>query len=235
VAAATAPRLTGGALASVVLHGGLIAAFLLMRGAPSTPQAPVFAVRLIAAPAGERSLGTVQPAPAPTPVAKPAPTPTPPKVAPKTTPIPAAKAKTAPKQTPAVEAPKTEAPPAKAQTQAGGGPVGGKGNDVANIDIPGIEFPYPTYTENIVRQIITQFGTSNLRYTAVIRFVIRRDGSVDPASIQFVERSNRYAFDNKAFGAIEAVANAKLFGPLPGGFREDILPVTFRFSPQLQK
>lgn len=229
--AATAPRLTGGALASVALHGGLIAAFLLMRGAPSTPQAPVFAVRLIAAPAGERSLGTVQPEPAPTPVTKPAPAP--PKPAPKT-PVPAAKAKTAPKQTPAVEAPKTETP-AKTQTQAGGGPVGGKGNDVANIDTPGIEFPYPYYTERIVREIIRQFGETNMRYTAVIRFVIRRDGSVDPASIQFVERSNRYAFDNKAFGAIEAVANAKLFGPLPDGFREDILPVTFRFSPQLQK
>jgi len=232
VRAATAPRLTGGALASVALHGGLIAAFLLMRGAPSRPMPPVFAVRLIAAPAGAPSLGTVNPAPIPAPpVAKPAPTP--PKAAPKT-PIPAPKAKTAPKQTPVVDAPKTETP-AKSQTQAGGGPVGGKGNDVANIDTPGIEFPYPEYTRNIVRQIITQFGSSDMRYTAVLRFVIRRDGSVDPASIQFVERSNRYTFDNKAFGAIEAVANAKLFGPLPGGFREDILPVTFRFSPQLQK
>jgi outer membrane biosynthesis protein TonB len=221
-------------MASVALHGGLIAAFLLMRGAPSTPAAPVFAVRLIAAPAGDRSLGAVQPDPTPTPVVKPTPAPTPPKAAPKT-PVPAPKAKTTPKQAPAVEAPKTEAPPAKTQTQAGGGPVGGKGNDVANIDTPGIEFPYPYYTERIVREIIRQFGETNLRYTAVIRFVIRRDGSVDPASIQFVERSNRYAFDNKAFGAIEAVANAKLFGPLPGGFREDILPVTFRFSPQLQK
>ena len=230
--AATAPRLTGGALASLVLHGGLIAAFLLMRGAPSRPMPPVFAVRLIAAPAGAPSLGAVQPEPKATPaVAKPAPTP--PKAAPKT-PIPAPKPKTAPKQTPVVEAPKTEAPP-KTQTQAGGGPVGGKGNDVANIDTPGIEFPYPTYTENIVRQIITQFGNSNLRYTAVVRFVIRRDGSVDPASIQFVERSKNYSFDSKAMGAVEAVANAKLFGPLPGGFREDILPVTFRFSPQLQK
>jgi outer membrane biosynthesis protein TonB len=189
-------------------------------------------VRLIAAPAGERAIGAVQPEPTPAPVAKPAPAPTPPKAAPKT-PVPAPKAKTAPKQTPAVEAPKTEAAPAK--TQAGGGPVGGKGNDVANIDTPGIEFPYPQYTDNIVRQIITQFGTSNLRYTAVVRFVIRRDGSVDPASIQFVERSKNYSFDSKAMGAVEAVANAKLFGPLPGGFREDILPVTFRFSPQLQK
>ena len=35
-------------------------------------------------------------------------------------------------------------------------------------------------------------------------------------------------------GAVEAAANAKSFGPLPSGFSEDILPVTFRFSPQLR-
>lgn len=233
MATATAPRLTGGAMASVALHGGLIAAFLLLRGAPSRPSPPVFAVRLIAAPAGAPAVGAVQPAPTPVPVVeRPAPAPVP-KTAPKT-PVPAPKAakKTSPKT--AVETPKIETP-AKSETKAGGGPVGGKGNDVANIDTPGIEFPYPAYTQNIVRQIITQFGTSDMRYTAVVRFVIRRDGSVDPASIQFVERSRNYAFDSKAMGAVEAVANAKLFGPLPGGFREDILPVTFRFSPQLQK
>jgi outer membrane biosynthesis protein TonB len=233
VATATAPRLTGGALASVVLHGGLIAAFLLLRGTPSHSSAPVFAVRLIAGPAGAPTIGAVQPDVAPTPVAKPAPTL--PKPVPKTAPVaPKAKPVPAAKPTTPTTSPKEDTP-AKSQTQAGGGPVGGKGADVANIDTPGIEFPYPYYTANIVRQIITQFGTTEMRYTAVIRFVIRRDGSVDPASIQFVERSNRYAFDNKAIGAIEAVANAKLFGPLPGGFREDILPVTFRFSPQLQK
>jgi outer membrane biosynthesis protein TonB len=232
--AAAAPRLTGGALASVALHGGLIAAFLLLRGAPSHSSAPAFAVRLIAAPAGPPAVGAVKPDVVPTRVEKPAPTP--PKPAPKT-PAPApktAKAAPAPKQTTPTAPPKEEIA-AKSPTQAGGGPVGGKGADVANIDTPGIEFPYPYYTEGIVREILRQFGTSNLRYTAVIRFVIRRDGSVDPASIQFVERSRNYSFDSKAMGAIEAVANAKLFGPLPGGFREDILPVTFRFSPQLQK
>src|SRR5829696_9240182 len=175
-----------------------------MRGTPSHSSAPVFAVRLIAAPAGAPTIGAVKPDVAPTPVEKPAPTP--PKPAPKpalkTAPV-ARKAKPVPtaKQATPIVAPKEEAP-AKSQTQAGGGPVGGKGSDVANIDTPGIEFPYPYYTTNIVRQIIQQFGTSEMRYTAVIRFVIRRDGTVDPASIQFVERSNRYAFDTKAFAAI---------------------------------
>jgi outer membrane biosynthesis protein TonB len=143
--------------------------------------------------------------------------------------------KAPPKQAAPTTAPKVLEEPAKAPTPAGGGPTGGKGNDVANVDMQGIEFPYPRYTEGIVREILKQFGTSNMRYTAVIRFVIRRDGSVDPNSIQFVNRSGNYPFDMKAFGSIEAIANAKLFGPLPGGFRDDILPVTFRFSPQLQK
>jgi hypothetical protein len=32
---------------------------------------------------------------------------------------------------------------------------------------------------------------------------------------------------------VESAANAKAFGALPAGFNEDILPVTFRFSPRV--
>jgi TonB family protein len=66
-----------------------------------------------------------------------------------------------------------------------------------------------------------------------VRFTIKRDGSVDPASIHLVTPSGNYTFDQRALGAVEAAANAKVFGPLPGGFREDILPVTFWFSPSV--
>ncbi|HTE44853.1 MAG TPA: hypothetical protein VK636_06385, partial [Gemmatimonadaceae bacterium] len=59
--------------------------------------------------------------------------------------------------------------------------------------------------------------------------------SVDPESIRMVTPSRDYAFNQQALGAVEAVANAKLFGPLPPGFQEDILPVTFRFSPNLSR
>jgi outer membrane biosynthesis protein TonB len=236
-------------MASVALHGGLIGAFLFIRPTP-TPQAPVYRVKLIGGPVGPRQVGVVRPQPAaPAPVVEtpPPPAATPPPETKKTIPAPKAKTKSVPKPVTPTAPPKTgkqatptnpskaAAQPKTAPTQptAGGGPEGGKGADVATIDTPGIEFPYPYYTDNIARRIIQAFGNSNERYIAEIRFVIQRDGTVDPASIQFVTRSRNYSFDLKAKGAIESVANAKLFGPLPAGFREDILPVTFRFSPQL--
>jgi hypothetical protein len=111
--------------------------------------------------------------------------------------------------------------------------VGGKGTDVATVETPGIDFDYPFYTTNIVRRLIQYFGNFNGSLKAEVRFVIRRDGSVDPASIRLVTPSGNYTFDQRALGAVEAAANAKAFGPLPGGFREDILPVTFWFSPQV--
>jgi TonB family protein len=85
-----------------------------------------------------------------------------------------------------------------------------------------------------VRQLLLQFGQSNQRFTAEVRFVIRRDGSVDPASIKIVTSSGNYSFDSRVLGAVEAAANAKAFGTLPPGFQEDILPVNFRFSPQIR-
>lgn len=250
-AAAASPRLFGGAMASMMLHGGVIAAFLFLRAAPSPPAPPVYRVKLIAGPAGERAIGVVRPTPAAPPVVetppppavtKPPPPPTKPLPAPPTPPpepkkaVPAPKAKTTPvpKQATPTAPPKTrEQPKPTPQPAAGGGPEGGKGADVATINTPGIEFPYPFYTANIARQIILAFGSSNTRFIAEIRFIIQRDGTVDPASINWVTRSGNYSFDSKAKSAIESVANARLFGPLPPGFREDILPVTFRFSPQL--
>ena len=234
-AAAAEPRLTGGILASVLLHGGLVAAFLLLRPPEPPPSPPLYQVHLLAAPPGPRAVGVVQdqPQPAPEKPVPPAPTkatatrptPAPPKA--KTKPTPQVKAATptpAPVKTPA----KAETP----QPVAGGGETGGKGADVANVDTPGIEFPYPGYTNNIVRQLIIYLGRAASRDTAVVRFVIRRDGSVDPESIRLVAGSS-YSFSQKALGAVEAAADAKVFGPLPPGFREDILPVTFRFTPML--
>lgn len=230
-----APRLTAGVVASVLLHGGLIAAFFVMRPAPPPPSPPVYRVQLLAAPPGERAVGVVQEAPAAVPKAAPAPPPTktavpkPKKITPaaKAKPVPKAATPVAPTKT--AEQPKPTTPP----QAAGGGPTGGKGADVANVDTPGIDFPYPYYTANIVRQLILQFGQTSARFTAEVRFVIRRDGSVDPQSIQLVTPSPNYSFNQRALGAVESAANAKAFGPLPAGFREDILPVTFRFAPSL--
>jgi TonB family protein len=217
VSAVAAPRLAGGFFASVLLHGGLIAAFLFLRSTPS-PEPPTFMVKMIAAPAGERAVGAVQPDVVPPAPKKQPPKPQPAKAQPRPKPIP--------KTAPVAEAKKAEAPP---ETKAGGGPTGGKGADVANIDMPGVEFDYPYYSTNIVRQLILRFGTLNSQLKAEVRFVIHRDGSV--TGIDLVTTSGSYPFDQRALAAVEAAANAHAFGPLPGGFREDILPVTFWFSP----
>jgi protein TonB len=233
VSVAAAPRLTGGIVASVLLHGGLIAAFLLVRSPAPPPMPPMIRVTMLAAPAGDRAVGVVQETP--TPVVE-APRPEP-KVAPITPRAakPVLKSKAAPpKQATQVAPPKsTDVAPPKDAPKAGGGATGGRGTDVATIDTPGIEFDYPFYTNNIVRRLIQYFGNFAGSLKAEVRFVIRRDGSVDASSIRLVTPSGNYSFDQRALSAVESAANAKSFGPLPGGFREDILPVTFWFSPQV--
>jgi len=244
VSVAPAPRLTGGLVASVVFHGALIAGLFALRPPAEPMQPPMYRVQLIAAPAGDMAAGVVQEKPA-APVAKPAPVTPPPADQPTTTKetVPAKKkaATAKPVAKRATPTPRAATPPPKKvaaksdepQPTAGGGPVGGKGTDVANVDTPGIDFPYPAYTTNIVSQLIRRFGPMQGTLTATVRFVIRRDGSVDPESIKIVTHSGSYPFDVRAYGAVESAANAKAFGPLPPGFREDILPVTFRFSPSV--
>jgi len=117
---------------------------------------------------------------------------------------------------------------------AGGGETGGKGADVANVQTGGLDFPYPWYTAQIIRKLILAWGQGAPRADATVRFTIRRDGSVDPASIQLVVQ-NQYSNDRRALGAVEQVADAGGFGSLPPGFREDILPVTVRFTPAMFK
>jgi protein TonB len=225
-------------IASVLLHGGLIAAFLVLRPAPPPQSAPIYSVRLFAGPPAVAT--TVEPAP---PAAKPAPVekaaaapPTPPKKTvpvkkpkSKPTPAPAIASQTAPPKA-AEAAPPTTAPPAAAPLS-----TGGKGADAANVSTGGVEFPYPYYTNRIVNEILKRFPQQQIRLIAEVRFVIRRDGTVDPASIQLQTKSGNYSFDMQAMGAVEAAANAKVFGTLPSGYQEDILPITFRFSPSLVK
>ena len=104
------------------------------------------------------------------------------------------------------------------------------------LDTQGIEFPYPAYLQNIAREVIHQFQTQATRLTLVadVALMIRRDGTIDPNSLRIVKASGNYAFDQHALGAVEAAGNTKRFGPLPAGFREDILPVVFRFTPALR-
>jgi hypothetical protein len=237
VSAIAEPRLGGGVAVSVLLHGALVAAFFLLRAGTPPPMPPLYKVQLFAAPPGERAIGVVQPQP---PVKPPEPKPEKPKQPPKpavTRPVPKPPAKAVPAAKQATPTPPEKTAPPKEETPAptaGGGPTGGKGGDVSNVDTGGLEFNYPYYINNIIRQLILAWGQGAPRIDAVVRFTIKRDGTVDPASIQLVARGD-YRNDQRAIGAVEQVADAKLFGTLPPGFHEDILPVTVRFTPAMFK
>ena len=236
IATRDALSLRGPIAASAVVHATVVAAFLLVRGAPSVPVPPTYRVSLIAAPPGPRQIGVVQPTPVATPPAAAAPTPRAPARAtpdPSRMPPPPTKARAK-----ATKAPKVATPVAGARTTpakaapapvAGGGPQGGRGADVANVHVEGIDFPYPGYLQNVVRQIAVNFKPSRSGLTAVVAFLIRRDGSV--TGIRLTTRSGVYSFDTEAMGAVEAAARS--FGPLPAGFSDDVLPVIFSFDPRL--
>ena len=142
-------------------------------------------------------------------------------------------AKTKKAQKPVVQAtPKMatkQEPVAKNAPKAGGGAEGGKGADVQNIKTEGVDFPFPGYLTNIVRQIALNFSPKGnvgaLR--AEVFFMIQRDGKV--TGFKFLSRSGNYAFDLEAQGAVEAAARS--FGPLPAGFGDDVLPIVFSFDP----
>ena len=233
---------------SAILHAA-IATLLFNTLKERKPVAlpPMYRVNIVAAPPGERAIGEVKTAQdqaktpvtqptatqstvkeMPIPKARPAPktparaTPTEGKVAPSAKP-------SAPTESKVKSQPKTEAP------KAGGGPTGGKGTDVATVRSDGIEFPFPGYLNNIVRQIALNFKPRNpdARLKAEVRFLIHRDGSV--SDINFIRRSGNFSFDLEAQGAVEAASSAHAFGPLPEGFTDDVLPVVFSFDPEFMK
>lgn len=217
---------------SAVLHVVAVAVFLLMRGPAPTPTPQTYRVNLVAAPPGPRQIGVVQATP-PTPVA------TPPAPAPLSRATPEPERMKAPSRVPPLRAPKTATPnaaparpaaPVRSAPAAGGGPVGGRGADVANVKVDGIDFPYPVYLQNVVRQIALQFKPSARgALQAEVAFMIRRDGTI--AGLRLTRRSSVYSFDQDALAAVELAGRA--FGPLPQGFSDDVLPVIFSFDPRL--
>jgi periplasmic protein TonB len=232
--AAHAPRLAGPIGASALLHVGVLSVLLLLTTKAPVVSPPIYKVDIVAAPPGKRAIGIVPPTPAPP--APPIVTPPPPAhdvvpkapVAPVHKPAPPAATKATPMPAPA------KAKPVAPQTplaKAGGGPTGGAGADVATVHIEGIDFPFPGYLENIVRQVALNFTPPDpsAQLKAEVAFLIRRDGTV--FGFKFVSRSGDYSFDLEAQGAIEKAAGA--FGPLPDGFHDDVLPVVFSFDPRL--
>lgn len=227
--------LGSGLAVSLVVHATLAAALLWWgtRAAPVRP--PVYRVELVGQ-AGPRRAGLEQgsseaaAAPdvsgaervkeekvAPPPKAKATRAP-----APKATPTPA-KGKQAGSK---AATPTT----ASAAPKSGAGATGTKGADVANVRTDGIEFPDPGYLRNIVRQLALEFkprqGAASL--STEIRFLIRRDGTV--VQMDIVKRSGDRLYDLDAMGAVEAVGNARRFGPLPSVWSDDVLVVYFTFD-----
>lgn len=216
---------------SALLHGTFVAlAMMISRNNTPVTLPPVYRVNIVAAPAGPRAIGTVGAEPG-TSKAPPATTPSAEPVirkAPIDRPTARApKAASTPIESPAAVVKKTEGP------RAGGGPIGDKGTDVATVRTEGIDFPFPGYLNNIVRQIALNFNPRD-RNTALrseVLFIIRRDGSV--ANVRILKKSGSYAFDLEAQGAIEAASASRGFGPLPEGFRDDALTVYFSFDPKV--
>ena len=242
---------------SVVAHLAVLATVVLtarLTGAP--PRPPSYAVELVAAPRGPRALGAVtkgptvpdkqptspttggdaSPTPPPAPVATVRPKPAP--AATRTPKPPARPSSTAEKP----RAPATPSRPAvpraggdvsvPGRTPAGGGDQGGRGRDVASVKVQGTAFPYPGYLENITRQIARTFKPKpGVALKAEVTFLIHRDGSI--SDLRMISRSGLYAFDLECLGAVDAVGQRKLFGALPAGFPDDVLPVVFSFDPSI--
>jgi protein TonB len=190
------------------------------------PLPPVYAVQLVAAPRpqpearrapevverpAERPAPIASQRPRRTSVAEPAPPPAP------TT----EEREPAPRTTPNVELAPGEEP--------------STGSDPATVNTEGVPFAYPEYLRNLVAQVHRQWqrpkGNQSLR--AEVLFFVHRDGSI--SNLQFVKRSGNFGFDLEAQGAIEAAANAKAFGPLPDGYANDVLPVSFFFDPTARR
>lgn len=233
-------RLTPTLGVSLLLHLAVAVPLVLARPDRAPARPPIYRVDLVAAPPGPRQAGVVTPQPQTQPEQPPV---TPPRAERKPeemrvpsgqppTKRPASRTRTPPAPATPTPAPTTKPDQTAPAPQAGGGPTGGRGTDVANVRTEGIEFPYPSYLQNIVRQIAMRFDPPRRgALSAEVTFLIRRDGSV--ADIRISSRSGNFEFDQEAMGAVEAAARAGAFGPLPEGFPDDVLPVIFSFDPRV--
>jgi protein TonB len=203
-------------------HGLAVALFLLLTRS-TVPLGTVYAVKLVAAPAAPPETRRAAPEAIPRPPERTAPVKPPTKAA-KTVPVP-------PRNVPQ---PKREAAANNTATteRPNPGETPSTGTHVANVETPGQEFPYPDYLERIVNEIYRRWqrpaGNTSLR--TQVQFSIQRDGTVK--EIRIVARSRSYSFDLGAQGAVEAAANARAFGPLPEGFKSDVLEIALWFVPR---
>jgi periplasmic protein TonB len=240
---ATAAALPGAPLGralawSVGAHLAALALLVVVRPPAAPVTAPAYKVDLVAAPKGPRQAGVVESANRPA-SPKPAVAPAPPGAerVPQAKEAPILKPSTRPQQkvaTPSLDRTQAKAAkPGAAAPRAGGGAEGGAGADVVTVRTDGIDFPYPGYLANIVRQIALNFrpraAATGLR--AEVRFLIHRDGTVSDLVVR--SSSGNYGFDLDARGAVEAAGAARAFGALPTAYRDDVLTVYFAFDPRV--
>jgi outer membrane biosynthesis protein TonB len=214
-----------GLAGTVVVHAAA-GMFLVAAAADARkPAPPTYRVHLVAAPEPDASAKK-----APEAVDRPAET--------KDAPVPGKRPP--PKNTAAKEAPpptldkttREAAPRTTPKVQPLAGEKPSTGADVATVSTEGVEFPYPEYLSNLQSQILRRWQRSTYDFYAEVSFFIRRDGSI--SDIQFVKRSGNFAFDLEAQGAVEEAGRSKAFGPLPDGWKSDVLFVRFFFAPKPQ-
>ncbi|MBL0940793.1 MAG: TonB C-terminal domain-containing protein [Gemmatimonadaceae bacterium] len=229
--------LRSGFMGSLAVHVALAGVAWWMAGKTEPPRPPIYRVELMGR-AGLRQAGVE------TPTATPATTgrdvagaervPEE-KVAPKTTTT--KKVVPSPKATPSTDRTRkggaksaTETSKTTSAPKAGAGATGTKGADVVNLRTDGIEFPFPGYLNNIIRQLSLNWNPRRVSAALIteIKFMIRRDGSV--AGIEVVKASGDRLYDLDGMGAIEAVGLSRSFGPLPSGWSDDVLVVYFTFD-----
>lgn len=233
-----ATPLRSGMVASIIVHVALVSLVFLSGSGAEAPRPPVYRVELVGQ-AGPRQAGVETPTSEPVSAAR--------DIAgaervkeEKVLPAPskAKKVVPSPKATPSTDrsrkaGSKTATPTTSKSTSApksGAGAVGSKGADVANVRTDGIEFPFPGYLNNIVRQIALNWSPRRTSAALVteLKFLIRRDGTV--VGIEIVKGSGDRLYDLDGMGAIEAAGSTRAFGPLPSGWADDVLVVYFTFD-----
>jgi len=161
----------------------------------------------------------------PAPEPEPEPPPPDPDPDPEPEPTPAPEERT-PEPEPAREPPREETPPTPAET-----PTEDLSSSEIAVRMEGLQRDFPAYYTQIIREIDRCFRPPAMRnLTAVVRFDIRRDGSVARGSIQLQQRSGQVQFDVSAVAAVECAGEGR-FGPLPDELPWDVLPILFTFRP----
>lgn len=212
---------TAGLVGTSLLHAAVGIAGLLLVNAPPVVIGQVYQVELVAAPAPApvRRVATEAVAPPP----------------PATVPLQERTTRTVPVTPPSPPRaqPRTEPAPRVANpVEPLPGETPSTGTNIANVRIEGVRFEFPWYLENLVEQVYRRWSPppAGTPLQAEVAFTILRDGTV--RDIRLIVSSRNFTFDLDAQGAIEAAAQARAFGPLPGGFQGDALPIAFYFRPR---